>query len=189
MPYKNPIKQKEAQHRSYLKNKNLISNRMKQSRINNKKFIESIKVICNSCGENDVSCLDFHHKDPKNKDKSISIGIREWGITRLKKEISKCEILCSNCHRKLHSKINNLSKKRAEKQKFLNLHKENHPCKCGESTLCCLIFHHKNKKSKEISISNAMLNNKWSLEKLKEEMLKCEVLCSNCHRKLHKLWG
>lgn len=57
---------------------------------------------CKFCPENDPRCLDFHHKDPKSKVKGISTpwmlgGKRE----RLMKEIKKCILICSNCHRKL----------------------------------------------------------------------------------------
>lgn len=36
----------------------------------------------------------------------------------------------------------------------------------------------------ELGIAQAARNG-WGLERLKVEMEKCEVLCSNCHRKLH----
>jgi hypothetical protein len=58
---------------------------------------------CELCPENHIAVLDFHHKDPNEKDMEIS-KVHRWGwsIKRIQKEISKCRILCSNCHRKLH---------------------------------------------------------------------------------------
>jgi hypothetical protein len=59
---------------------------------------------CAKCPENAPYCLDFHHL----RDKEFNIGstIRLcWGKQRLLKEIEKCIILCSNCHRKEHNKM------------------------------------------------------------------------------------
>lgn len=58
---------------------------------------------CQLCGESDISCLDFHHINPSDKKFSITDG-RNYGIREVLDEISKCAILCSNCHRKLHHK-------------------------------------------------------------------------------------
>jgi hypothetical protein len=58
---------------------------------------------CQVCGESHIACLDFHHRNPKEKDANVSRIIRgEWSRARVLKEIEKCDILCSNCHRKLH---------------------------------------------------------------------------------------
>lgn len=60
---------------------------------------------CNLCGYNKcIAALDFHHKDPKNKKINIS-KIQSKKLTiNIIKELDKCEILCSNCHRELHYK-------------------------------------------------------------------------------------
>lgn len=62
---------------------------------------------CQQCGYN--KCLDafhFHHKNPKEKSFVISSAV--WGkqnVTekQIIEEISKCELLCANCHAELHS--------------------------------------------------------------------------------------
>jgi len=62
------------------------------------------KLECSICGEKTPVCLDFHHKDSTLKDKSLSLAIKwGWGKTRIMKEIGKCVVLCSNCHRKVHA--------------------------------------------------------------------------------------
>lgn len=60
--------------------------------------------ICVKCGESHPATLDFHHIDPKTKEFAISSAVktRVLSISRLKQEIDKCEVLCSNCHRILH---------------------------------------------------------------------------------------
>lgn len=69
------------------------------------KLTREIKAAsgCYFCEENDECALDFHHKDPQLKTNSIAkmvaIGV---SVSKLLLEISKCEVICSNCHRKLH---------------------------------------------------------------------------------------
>ena len=58
------------------------------------------KLCCVECGENHPACLQFHHRNRAEKSFTIShiIGRTHISIKRLEKEISKCEILCGNCH-------------------------------------------------------------------------------------------
>ena len=72
-----------------------------------KEWLDQQKTFCNRCGESDIVCLDFHHTDPTLKDANLSIAVSHWSIKRLQKEIDKCEIICSNCHRKLHAQERN----------------------------------------------------------------------------------
>jgi hypothetical protein len=61
------------------------------------------KLKCEQCGENHPAVLDFHHVDPKQKDFSIGNALHTlMGKKRILREINKCSVLCSNCHRKLH---------------------------------------------------------------------------------------
>ena len=59
---------------------------------------------CKICGERDPRCLDFHHP---NKDKVDCVAnlakIGSYNIMLV--EIAKCEVMCSNCHRKEHFKL------------------------------------------------------------------------------------
>lgn len=62
------------------------------------------RLKCISCNEKTTVCLDFHHIDDKNKDRSLALAIKwGWGKDRIMREINKCKVLCSNCHRKLHA--------------------------------------------------------------------------------------
>lgn len=59
---------------------------------------------CSRCSENTPVCLDFHHLDSDEKEIEISNAVRcGWKLERILKEISKCILLCANCHRKEHS--------------------------------------------------------------------------------------
>lgn len=54
------------------------------------------------------------------------------------------------------------------------------PCECGVSDLECLDFHHVDQKTLEKRVPNIHTFNKSV-----NEMIKCIVVCSNCHRKIH----
>ena len=56
---------------------------------------------CSKCGEDRWYVLDFHHI--QDKDDSVANLIkRRCSVKRLKRELRKCTLLCSNCHRELH---------------------------------------------------------------------------------------
>lgn len=60
------------------------------------------KTLVCACGETDPACLDFHHRDPTQKQRRM----RDWtkySLAKIKEEIKKCEPMCSNCHRKGHA--------------------------------------------------------------------------------------
>lgn len=83
-------------------------NRQNKNRfIRRSKYKKLLGGKCEKCGYN--KCLDalqFHHRDPAQKDFMVSDFI--WGrgnITEKKalEEIKKCTLLCANCHAELHS--------------------------------------------------------------------------------------
>lgn len=61
---------------------------------------------CNLCGiianKVNLAAFDFHHKDPDSKEYTPSDMVNmRW--ERITLELDKCVLLCSNCHRVLHS--------------------------------------------------------------------------------------
>jgi hypothetical protein len=68
-----------------------------------KKYITDVKKnsICEICGESRWYTLDFHHIDKKTIEISTLVRIG-CSLDTLLKEMSKCIIVCSNCHRELH---------------------------------------------------------------------------------------
>ncbi len=63
---------------------------------------------CSACGYHKCfSALIFHHVDPSQKDRNIG-HMRNYSEKKLKKEISKCDILCANCHIEKHEKLRRL---------------------------------------------------------------------------------
>jgi len=67
-----------------------------------KKYVQRLKRFgkCKKCEDKRWYVLDFHHLRDKKDD--ISYLLRKGSIKKLKNEIKKCELLCSNCHRELH---------------------------------------------------------------------------------------
>ena len=64
-------------------------------------------AACQKCGWA-FECLDvfdFHHTDPTEKDIKVAdwMGRIKWET--LKKELDKCILLCSNCHRIEHAEL------------------------------------------------------------------------------------
>lgn len=65
---------------------------------------EAKSVPCTDCHRSyPPYVMDFDHLDPNEKEFNIS-AIRSnvysiKGLTRLKAEIAKCEVVCANCHR------------------------------------------------------------------------------------------
>ncbi len=56
--------------------------------------------------------------------------------------------------------------------------------RCGEDHPACLVFHHSDATTKELSISDA-IRRAWGRARIMREIAKCEVLCANCHAKHH----
>ena len=89
----------------YYNNKTKCRDSSKRKRNLIKQYINNIKQKgCSICGEKDISCLDFHHIN--NKIRDVSSLIQNENLNKVKLEIEKCIVLCSNCHRKLHYKQN-----------------------------------------------------------------------------------
>lgn len=96
---------KQCQHNHYLQ---YYKEAKQKFRLRAKQHIQKIKDYivekkscgCAICGEKDIACLDFHHIN--GKDFTISQSIRNVAFDKIKEEVDKCIVLCSNCHRKLH---------------------------------------------------------------------------------------
>lgn len=59
---------------------------------------------CSRCGYcKCIQALDFHHKDPTQKDFSIAHKGHTRSWERVKSELDKCILLCANCHREVHA--------------------------------------------------------------------------------------
>ena len=93
------------------KPKKTIDEISKQTRYSKKikeQLVEYKGGKCQICGYNKCSAaLEFHHIDPNKKDFTISGGTKSF--EKLKPEVDKCIMVCSNCHKEIHSGLINLN--------------------------------------------------------------------------------
>lgn len=57
---------------------------------------------CRICNEKDPIVLDLHHLNAEDKEYNPS-STAFLGIKKMRIEVRKCVVLCSNCHRRLHA--------------------------------------------------------------------------------------
>ena len=182
MPYINREQQRKFQQEWFQKNKERLIKKQQIDRIKTKqKYTTLLGNECKICGENDIKCLIFHHVNPKEKENTVSFLIRTTCYDKMIKEVKKCMLVCSNCHRIIHRsliKSPNINTKRKRKYKFeLIKLLGSKCCICGECNRCNLVFDNP-KISKLIKMNTP-------LEKLKIEAKSCKLFCSNCYIKIH----
>jgi hypothetical protein len=91
--------------RSRTKMRSDKNNRLKKT-AERKLWFHNLKnsLKCSKCPESRSVCLDFHHIDISEKDYHISYMIRgSFSKEYILREISKCIVLCANCHRIEHA--------------------------------------------------------------------------------------
>lgn len=103
---------KEILNFIYIKKRNLTSSFCKDcfqqdtKRRRRERKVQAIKYKGDKCidcgGQFHPNIYDFHHLDPTIKDLKINEGMAaSW--EKLKIELDKCVLLCSNCHRLRHT--------------------------------------------------------------------------------------
>lgn len=66
-----------------------------------------LSLGCSVCGYNKcATALEWHHKDPNKENNPSDLLKRSWEVYL--KEINKCTLFCSNCHREEHERINSM---------------------------------------------------------------------------------
>lgn len=86
---------------------------------------------CQKCGyDKCLGAMDFHHLDPTQKDFAINASCGSIIMTpKVKAELDKCQLLCSNCHREEHYKevpknIKSIGTRKVPKE---------YKCRCGKT--------------------------------------------------------
>ncbi len=120
MAYKNSEKKREYQKQWYQENKREIEARRRERYRQNpekrrakderyrkglRDFIDDLKKAgaCIRCGIADYRVLDYHHRDPGQKEIGLSWAWKQRiGKQATLDEIAKCDLICANCHRILH---------------------------------------------------------------------------------------
>lgn len=70
--------------------------------------LQAVKILggkCSICGyDKCIDALEFHHENPDKKEFKLGSGNTiSW--KEYKKEALKCILVCSNCHKEIHSKL------------------------------------------------------------------------------------
>ena len=94
IPYKDKTPEEKAKFNAYC---------VERWRNRKVKAVEYLGGKCCKCGYNKcIWALEFHHRNPNEKEATWT-KMRLWSESRLLKELDKCDLLCANCHRELHS--------------------------------------------------------------------------------------
>ena len=90
--------------KDYLKNRTRMIEASKIRYKNLRKIFNEWRSFlkCSRCSETDSVCLDFHHCDPSQKEVNL-IQMVTRGYKSVMKELNKCIVVCTNCHRKIHA--------------------------------------------------------------------------------------
>jgi len=96
-----------------IRNRNLTEDELRKNKVKQVVYwrVKAKKLLveykggeCERCGYNKcIDALDFHHRISSEKD--FTIGGKSWAFERLKNEVDKCILVCSNCHREIHFEI------------------------------------------------------------------------------------
>lgn len=148
------------------------------------KYLLKFGKSCEQCGCTDQLMLDFDHLDQNNKIDTIA---KLNSSKKILEEVTKTRILCAFCHR-LHTRTqigNTIATKNKDFVDGIKL--SIGQCQMCErsvtlGTTCCFDFDHINPNEKLMNVSR-MIGNHSSFEKIIDEVSKCQLLCSNCHRK------
>jgi len=101
-----PEKRTYADRREYMIA--AVTKRRKRLREMARAYLGGKCMICDYDRCSDA--LDFHHRNPKEKE----FGLSDRGLTRswekTRKEIEKCVLICANYHREIHAGITQLPK-------------------------------------------------------------------------------
>jgi hypothetical protein len=80
-----------------------------------------------------------------------------------------------------NARINYVNKSKTRNRQIVLDHFETHPCvDCGNTDVRVLEFDHV--RGTKIDCVSVGVKDSWSVEKLVEEINKCEVRCANCHK-------
>ena len=105
MPIKNLAKRNAYRRRYYKNNSAHLVQKVRERKEAIRLWFNEYKskLVCERCHEDHPAVIDFHHKDPAQKKSAIATLVAEgYSQDKIKTELKKCMVLCSNCHRKEH---------------------------------------------------------------------------------------
>jgi hypothetical protein len=132
--------------------------------------------VCPKCKKN-KSLNEFgnNSKNRDNKQRTCKVCVKQEQI---------------KCYNKDKTKYiqRNISRQKQIKEEFIEYKKQLKCCKCNENRYWVLDFHHINKNEKENFIHKILYSfGGINSDNFKNEIQKCKIFCSNCHRDFHYL--
>ena len=160
--------------------KNLVAGRERNRRVRAERHlqIDHLKSApCVDCGRRfPPFVMDFDHRDPSTKKWDISGKACHVGYSwqEVLFEIEKCDLVCGCCHR---LRTWTPPKSMITRQRLLITLKGDTCMDCGGGFKSCqLEFDHVR------GVKLGCVPNMGSIEAIRDEALKCDVVCTNCHR-------
>lgn len=156
----------------------------------NKKIYSNDKQVVEYYVNHNKTCLEIS-KEMQISRRNIYEILKRNSI-ELKSRILENPTTCIICNKKIANlyQSNNSNKcgtcltnlRRFLIKKFAVEYKGGKCDNCGfKGNVACYDFHHINPKEKKFSVNAVNLaNKKWKI--VKQELDKCQLLCSNCHR-------
>ncbi len=150
---------------------------------------------CRDCGGDDPLILEFDHVGVKRANVSDMVRAAV-APARVRAEIRECEVVCANCHR--IRTLRRLAKCWRTDPDFIETNQSYTPGQrrnmlyvrmfleasrcidCGLDDLRVLEFDHVFGKTACVTV---MAREGSSLNRLQDEVSRCEVRCANCHRR------
>lgn len=127
---------------------------------------------------------DFHHNRELPLDQFCIKSKNKDGRTAYCKECHRTSCKKHYIDNKESYHIRN-SKRRKTIKEFILKYKFKKVCiRCGFNKWWVLHFHHLDANKKDFNISRSTTQC-WSLDKISDEINKCELLCPNCHTLEH----
>lgn len=163
---------------------------LKRHRVDRKiQLIETRGGKCMDCGYSAcLSALELHHRN--RSEKEFGLGQFSGSVARYLAEAQKCDLVCANCHRLCHM-LSDPAPIRAEEADARTRLKQRAVDHMGGACFGCarrgpltlFEFHHTDATTKDFGISQDGIARSWA--KIAAELMKCVMLCANCHREVH----
>jgi hypothetical protein len=173
---------KSQQSHYYTSHKDTLVAQSLHRRSRHADVLRSLKqqAPCGDCGSTyPPVCMDFDHvRGEKNTNLS---DMKTYSLGVILREVQKCDLVCSNCHR-LRTHSRRTPTQGSQKQKFNDRLRslKSQPCSdCGLSYPPVVMDFDHVRGVKECDVGQ-MGGRAWRL--VVEEIQKCDLVCSNCHR-------
>ena len=157
------------------------------------------RVPCAVCGQTfEPHQMDFDHRDRDTKSFRVTAGrAMLMSRARLVAEVSKCDVVCANCHRvrtqTAHARrpadhrVSESPSRRRKRARWA-LHDRlldalrDVPCiDCGRRyPPCAMDFDHRVPEEKASGVTR--MRGRAAAERILAEAAKCDIVCANCHR-------